>query len=501
MAGISSREYEAIMEEEALIEEDLKEPLISQEQVETLKKQLNNTEVKLQDMREIAKEVPMFDNLEKGNLTEKQLQMITELMRENIKLQREQIDALNKTVNDLSNKIQSYEEDKTLKRKKKIEINFSPVKKAVERIKELVSNLHDKYQGVKDAWEQGNKTRTDAKKIAESIKTIDAQYRADITNSDIVVENKLSEIRDLQAVSLKASNRAMIEYEKGVKQRERAYAVTVLKEGVKSFAKTGKLVVPSRSKFGMKPEPEAQVLIDNEIKIAAKTNDRIKELEKEIAEETRNTFLRSAKFPMIDRPEEMDLDSFNKASRKMRDALAKNASPEFEQYITAVSHDNELDIDVMTYDTDQLRQIKMGMDNGLDVSLYAQPEISAQKMAVIRTMQEWGIDAEMVIKKELSQVKGLTLENMNQERLLGAAVKELDAELEKSAINFRSLGEINGRESMESLNAVYKGIKNDLVIAMDDKEMNQVKDSIEKDMKEHKQRRSTRNREKGEKEI
>jgi len=436
----------------------------------------------------------MFDNHEKDNLTEVQLQMIADLMRENMNLQRQQIDALGKTVEQLSNTVKTFEEKRTLNRTKKIQIDFSPLKKATERIKELVGNLHGKYQNVKDAWEQGHKIRTDAKKVAASIEAIDAQYRADITNSDIVIENKLSEIRDLQAVSIKASSKAMIEYEKGVKQRERAYALTVFKEGLKSFVQTGKLIVPSRKTFGMKPEADAQILIDEKLKEAARANDAIKKLEQEIAEETRNTFIRSAKFPMIDRPEEMELDAFNQASKKIRESLLRNASPEFAEYVSAVSHDNELDIDVMTYDTDQLRQIKMGMDNGLDVSLYANPEISAEKMAVIRTMQEWGIDAGKILKKELSLEKGMTIEKLSKDRLLSVAVKALDEELEKGAVGFRSFGEMNGRESMESLNTVYKDIKRDLVISMDDKEMNQLKESIEKDIKEHKPKRNSHKR-------
>ena len=129
------------------------------------------------------------------------------------------------------------------------------------------------------------------------------------------------------------------------------------------------------------------------------------------------------KLGYVDRPEGMDEATYAKVSEALRDTVIRDynnvvGGDGLKEYAEATKEINLVSEGEITgqakipvYDTDQLRQISTGLKHGIDVTRYADPDLSihlsAKKMNVIRTCLEHDIPVPNIYK-----VKTMSLEDL-----------------------------------------------------------------------------------------
>ena len=145
----------------------------------------------------------------------------------------------------------------------------------------------------------------------------------------------------------------------------------------------------------------------------------LRSIEKEIA-------LKTILHGQIEIPEGISKEDYNKATNRIRDALVSNLDQQFvygkidkkSATLFADLANQKDESGKYIYDVDQLRQIKIGLENKQEIEKFTNPELSAYKMSIIRGMDAQDIPLEKnvdeIVKMDSKDMALLAKESIEQ---------------------------------------------------------------------------------------
>lgn len=131
-------------------------------------------------------------------------------------------------------------------------------------------------------------------------------------------------------------------------------------------------------------------------------------------------------YGQIEIPEGISKEDYNKATNRIREALVSNLDQQFvygkidEKSATLFADlaNQKDESGKYIYDVDQLRQIKIGLENKQEIEKFVNPELSAYKMSIIRGMDAQDISLEKnvdeIVKMDSKDVALLAKESIEQ---------------------------------------------------------------------------------------
>lgn len=400
---------------------------------------------------ELQKQVPMWDNYDLSGLDDKakealqkQAQLLRDIAEQKFKNAQQIID--------MASKEQAKDdEEKHLENGKNVKeiapnashfkLNLAEkiheialdirnsVKETFNRWKEAVELTGQKLETIKDHAVEYRQAVTNAKKVAASIKAQDKMFNADIKMLEAQKEAILNRMKENEVAVMKMDDKAELLYEKAMRQNERAYSLELLKAGMTGIAKNmfGKKeeVMPPIMDYSTPKDPAAGQIKDlQDIAIATVKENRameneLRSIEKEIA-------LKTILHGQIEIPEGISKEDYNKATNRIRDALVSNLDQQFvygkidEKSATLFADlaNQKDESGKYIYDVDQLRQIKIGLENKQEIEKFTNPELSAYKMSIIRGMDAQDIPLEKnvdeIVKMDSKDMALLAKESIEQ---------------------------------------------------------------------------------------
>lgn len=374
--------------------------------------------------------------------------------------------------------------DKAMASVKRLTERFRDVKiafeNAVEKIKDDIKNgFREKMNEV----EIQHLAKIDKNKIRASLKAIDAITIESRALNDVHRDSLLQEMSRNQKDIEKITQKVEKKYLEATRAREKAYSIDMIKTGFRMWGQTlnpfkksdaPEIEFKTKEEFGMMPEKEDMAEIRSLLKDLSDAQNRHAELTAAIADGDVEQFKKECVYGYQFEPDDgIDCVRYNRAAEELRSVYAKenDTLKEYaEQGWTLENGDKAFD-----YGVDQLQQISLGMREGIDVSRYADPEIYADKMTIVRTMATYDcIPDDLTIDK----IKELEPEALKEyaEEMFYAKTHSVDYVKEISG------GDIDRKEADEIINNTYQYLSKDMDWTKNDMEIANVLCDIAKEM-------------------
>lgn len=398
----------------------------------------------LEDLKEIidiAREVDLHDNLDTSHL----LKELAEIVKTN------NIQNKTKTLGDIS-KISDQISDinNTLKNNRVVIIPKITLAKA-GWLKNITGTVRNSFVAARESArrfmeerELDRKEQRNVERVRDAIKAVDDAYIGSKKAIDAKILAKEWELEEHRRNAKQHLHEMEKMYNRASFRRKLGYGFQKIVTGITSTLKTGKYSPITEKEYNEKRKLNLLTVTDRRSvdALLMRANEELKQIEKireEIGRDIEEQYHHTIDNVQIDKPEGLSYLEYEIASRRIRTAMFEQASPELKQYIQQPALDkngreqieNILDKNgrilantKFAYDTDQLRQLKIALEEGKDVGQYADPEISAKKMAIMRAMQDINIETDLT-KEQIIGMGEQELENFGQ-RLIEELVTSKD---------------------------------------------------------------------------
>lgn len=478
---------------------------------ETIDNTLNYAQEELirksrEEIMNIIHEYPIMDNVDLSRLnkadreaTEKMIEWSKEQLEKNIEnIFQKSFDIINASRNDNEER-ETDKNRKINKNKKEITKNYfaqiaKPINRLVEKFKDVKIAFENAVDKIKDDIQNGvrqkmddreirNLAKLDKNKIRASLKAIDATTIESRALNEVHRDAILKEIAKNQQSVEKITQQVEKKYLESVRKREKAYSIDMIKTGFKMWGQsmyknpdTPNVEFKSKEEFGMMPDEKTMTEIRGLLNEMQEYRDKNTELLAELSIGDMEQFKKECDYGYKFEPDEgIDSVRFNFATEELRKVYAKenDVLKGYAEQGFIVGNG----LRAYDYGVDQLQQISLGIKEGVDISKYADPEIYADKMAIVRTMAIYEcIPDDLTIDK---------IKEMDADKLMDYANEQFRDKVNKlDYVKELSGGEVDFEKEQEAVDKTYNYLKQDMDLTKCDLDYAQTLDEIVDEMRE-----------------
>ena len=447
---------------------------ISPETIKQIQDTVSAMKEEFAALKAIAEEVPLNDNLDKQDMN-------TELLQASQKAELRDNDKTMSAIGSLEGSLESLDENVKGQDARDVEDQ-----KMTGLFACIIHELHQVFETARDAWKTAL-TNTDMKlretlniqRVKHATKAVDKLYNSSAGAYALKRDWNIDKLRSHRYRAQRNIDALDMTYRRAINRRERLYPAVALATGIHSWFKTGVFAPVPRQKFVMKPNLTERRCIDMYLGIANKEVKEINRIVNTLAGSIRDEMNKSVEYAVPSRPKKMTDYEYDRATRTIREGMRNEiggfCSDQINRYINATVIDGESGKEIHAYTTDQLRQLRMAIDNGMNPEFIADPALSPEKMALMRVLKENRID--LGIPREEIAVRNIKDIITIGDAKISAAIASPEFMEKTFSVDIAS--------TMVNLNRTFRGIQQDLEVAADDSGMLNALYDIEESIKKY----------------
>lgn len=398
---------------------------VIEQNVEQSQNDLEQASRMMREAFEMMEQVPIWENYDLSQLDEKakeaiqkQTEQLRAMAKEKFTFAQEEISRINQMISQPKNEILRSEKENTEKTPAEVRSFLSlsgkfreiaqdvhnAISETFNRFKDAVQLTGQKLDTIKKDSKEWYAAVTNNSKVKAALKAQEKIFTMDMKMLEAKKEQCIEQMKTNEVEVMKLNNKAEILYERAMRQNERAYSVALLKAGMTGVAKNmfghkKDTILPNLADFSVPKDPLASQIASlqekaREIVMENRSieND-MRGIEKEIVQKSMDR-------GQFEPTEDIDRSAYAKATMAVRKALEEEVLQkkvlgqiDFEnadKLLEAINREGTKK--GYAFNVDQLRQISLGMEKGLDMQRFIDnPQIPAAKISIVRGLEEHGL--------------------------------------------------------------------------------------------------------------